>query len=221
MYRSPWNMAVWILFGVAGCSDVNPAEPYTGSASRSELVYVISGGWHTEIGLPAETISDPLAALKTEFPSAGYLVFGWGARDYYMARDPGMGDILRALTPGPAVMLVIPLSVTPQTAFGVSNTFPVYVSRDGIERLYELLWNYLVADKEGAPRRIGTGPYPESVFYASAGAYNLSHTCNTWTAEALRVAGLPVSATGVVFAAQILDQLPPLPAPLTNTHAEH
>ena len=63
-------------------------------------------------------------------------------------------------------------------------------------------------DKEGPPRRIGAGPYPQSVFYASTGTYNLAHTCNTWTAEALRVAGLPVNAAGVVFAGQVLDQLP-------------
>jgi len=56
--------------------------------------------------------------------------------------------------------------------------------------------------------RIGTGPYPQSVFYTSTGTYNLGHTCNTWTAEALRVAGLPVNAAGVVFAGQVLDQLP-------------
>jgi len=214
-------MVIWILCGLAGCSGASPVEPYTGSASRTELLYVISGGWHTELGLPAGAISGPLAALKSEFPGARYLVFGWGARDYYMARNPGTGDILRALAPGPAVMLVIPLKMAPEAFFGVSNTFLVYVSRGGIERLSELLWNYLAADEGRSPRRIGTGPYPESIFYASTGTYNLSHTCNTWTAEALRVTGLPVSATGVVFTAQVLDQLPTLLEPITNTKAEH
>jgi hypothetical protein len=118
-------------------------------------------------------------------------------------------------------MLVIPLKMAPEAFFGASNTFLVYVSRDGIERLSELLWNYLAADEDRSSRRIGTGPYPESVFYASTGTYNLSHTCNTWTAEALHVTGLPVSVTGVVFAAQVLDQLPPLLEPITNTKAEH
>jgi hypothetical protein len=91
-----------------------------------------------------------------------------------------------------------------------SNAVVIHVSPAGIERLSQLLWNYLATDEEGAPRRSGAGLYPESVFYASTGTYNLSHTCNTWTAEALRVTGLPVSATGVVFATQVLDQLPPL-----------
>ena len=154
-------------------------------------------------------IKGPLAALKAEFPSAGYLVFGWGARDYYMARNPGIGDILRAVAWGPAVMLVIPLKIAPEAFFGISNAVVIHVSPGGIQRLSQLLWNYLAADEEGVPRRIGAGLYPESVFYASIGTYNLSHTCNTWTAEG--AAGYrPVSATGVVFAAQVLDQLPPL-----------
>ena len=107
-------------------------------------------------------------------------------------------------------MLVIPLKMAPEAFFGVSNAVVIRVSPGGIERLSQLLWHYLAADEEGAPRRIGAGLYPESVFYASTGTYNLSHTCNTWTAEALQVTGLPVSATGVVFAAQVLDQLPRL-----------
>lgn len=80
-------------------------------------------------------ISGPLAALKAEFPSAGYLVFGWGARDYYMARDPGIGDIFRAVASGPAVMLVIPLKMAPEAFFGVSNAVVIRVSPGGIERL--------------------------------------------------------------------------------------
>ena len=38
----------------------------------------------------------------------------------------------------------------------------------------------------------------------------LTYTCNTWTAAALRVAGLPVSEAGVIFAGQVLDQVRPL-----------
>jgi uncharacterized protein (TIGR02117 family) len=210
MPRLSRNIVVWILCGLFGCIGASSGEPDTGSVSRTELLYVISGSWHTEIGLPVGTIRGPLAALKAEFPGARYFVFGWGARDYYMARNPGIGDILRAVASGPAVMLVIPLKIAPEAFFGVSNAVVIRVSPGGIERLSQLLWNYLATDEEGAPRRIGAGLYPESVFYASTGTYNLSHTCNTWTAEALQVTGLPVSATGVVFAAQVLDQLPPL-----------
>ena len=108
------------------------------------VIYVIAGGWHTEIGLPLAEISGPLATLKLGFPNARYLVFGWGARDYYMAQNPGIGDLLRATAPGPAVMLVIPLQVSPETFFGASNVFSMHASPQGSQRLSQFLWD----DKE-------------------------------------------------------------------------
>ena len=118
-------------------------------------------------------------------------------------------------------MLVIPLQVSPEAFFGASNAFAVPASQAGIERLSQVLWNYLAVEKEGHPLRVATGPYPQSFFYASTGTYDLSHTCNTWTAEALRAAGLPVTTSGVVFAGQVLDQLRPLLEPVTNARSEH
>jgi uncharacterized protein (TIGR02117 family) len=199
--------AVSILSGFVACTPTTPVKPYAGSAPRTEVIYVISGGWHTELGLLRKALSGPLAALNQDFPSARYLVFGWGAHDYYMATNPGIGDLLRATAPGPAVMLVIPLQISPEAFFGASNVFVLPASREGIQRLSEFLREYLVNEQQGSFDRVGAGPYSQSVFYASAGTYNLSHTCNTWTAEALRVAGLPVNAAGVVFAGQVLDQL--------------
>jgi hypothetical protein len=107
-------------------------------------------------------------------------------------------------------MLVIPLEISPEAFFGASNVFPFPGSQDGIQSLATFLSDYLAVDKEGPLSRIGTGPFPQSVFFASTGTYNLGHTCNTWTAEALRAAGLPVTAAGVVFAGQVLDQLRPI-----------
>jgi len=60
--------AVFTLSGLIGCGTITPVKPYTGSASQTEVIYVISGGCHTELGLPLEAVSGPLAALKPEFP---------------------------------------------------------------------------------------------------------------------------------------------------------
>ena len=171
------------------------------------MVYVLDGGWHTELDLPRAAIEGPLAGLVA--PGARYVVFGWGAREYYTARDPGIDELLRAAAPGPAVMLVTPLMAAPRAFAEFGNFRSVALSRQGVGRLSQFLWQSLAKDASGMPRRVGVGPYPQSAFYAAAGTYDLSHTCNTWTAEALHAAGTPVSAAGVVFAGQLLDQLGP------------
>lgn len=200
---------------IASCAGT-AVEPYAGATPRTEALYVIAGGWHTEIGLPVQAMSGRLLSLQEAAFGAKYLVIGWGQRDYYMAAHPGFGDLLGAVVAGPAVMLVIPLEVTPAEAFGPSNVFTVHVSPEGFVRLSEYLWDDLQKDPSGTPHPIAAGPYSRSAFYPSTGTYEIVRTCNTWTAEALRVAGLPVRSTGVVFAGQVLEQVRQLDSPARN-----
>jgi uncharacterized protein (TIGR02117 family) len=203
---------LWLALAciVAACA-WSPVEPYAGEAPKVETLYVIASSWHTEIGLPAHAITGPLMALRSTAPEAQYFVFGWGQRNYYMARDPGFGDLVEAAVATPAVMLVIPLNVSPREFFAASSVFSISTSREGLDRLSRFLWDYLEKDPPLVPRRVGDGPYSASTFYASTGTYSLGNTCNTWTAEALRISGLPVSASGVVFAHQVVTQVQGLP----------
>jgi len=196
-----------------------PVEPYKGGTPRTETIYLAALGWHTEIGLRADAITGPLAVLEGEFPGAGYFMFGWGERGYYMTANPGFADLLRALAPGPAVMLVRALHRSPAATFGAANIYAIPVSREGVDRLSRYLWEYLEKDAQGRLRRAGDGPYSESVFYGSVGTYDVANTCNTWTAEALNVAGLPVSAVGVVFANQVVDGVRALAVPVPRAPA--
>jgi uncharacterized protein (TIGR02117 family) len=195
---------------------VAAAAPPAFAPPAGSLVYVIAGSWHTEIALPASETEGPLRRLAAEFPGSPYLIFGWGAHDFYMAPHPDLADALRAALPGPAVMLVIPLGVAPTAYLGPGAVWALPASRAGLARLSQYLWDDVAKDRGGAPVRAGPGPYPRSVFYVSTGTYDASHTCNTWTALALRAAGLPVTAAGVVFAGQLTGQLGPLSAAAEN-----
>lgn len=198
-----------VLHLLAGCA-WTPVAPYVGAAPRNETVYLIAGRWHTEIGLSKAAASGLPTTLTGSFPGARYLVFGWGERDYYTARHPGFGDLLRAVVPGPAVMLVIPLTAPPAQAFGAANVLALPVSRPGLARLLDYLWASVAKTRDGAPRRVAPGPETGSIFYASTETYDIARTCNAWTAEALHVAGLPIQAGGVIFAGQVLRQAQPL-----------
>jgi uncharacterized protein (TIGR02117 family) len=173
---------------------------------------VIAGGWHTELALPRGALVGKLAGLVSRIPGARYVVFGWGARNYYMARNPDLGDVLRAMTPGPAVVLVVPLGVPPDAWVGPRNSIELHITAAGDAALSGYLWAAIAKDRQGMPQTIAAGPYTDSLFYAGTGAYDLAYTCNTWTAEALRAAGLPVTPRGMVTKNDILDQIRPLAA---------
>ena len=57
---------------------------------------------------------------------------------------------------------------------------------------------------------LGQGQYANSRFYAARGKYSLLQTCNTWTARALRSAGLPITSLYAVSAGNVMAQTRPL-----------
>jgi len=183
-----------------------PVRPYEGGAAPISSVDVIAADWHTEIGVAAADIHGPLTVLVSDFAGARELVFGWGQREYYMAGHPGSGDLVGAAFPSTAVMLVIAVTTSPTDTFPEAQIFPRGISRPGLDRR-DYLWGYLEKGPDGRPIRLAPGPFPGSVFYASGATYDLVRTCNTFTAEGLRVAGAPVHASGVILAHQVTDQL--------------
>jgi uncharacterized protein (TIGR02117 family) len=214
------RLVLWVQIVALALWPWSPEQAAAALASApGDIVYVIAGSWHTEIALPRDEMAGGLARLAAIFPTAPYLIFGWGARDFYMARNPGLGDLLRAAVPGPAVMLVIPLGVRPTAYLGPANAWGIPLSRAGAARLSQFLWDSVAKNRAGEPIRAGAGPIPQSEFYAASGSYDAADTCNTWTAEALHAAGLPVSAAGVVLAGQVIGQIKNLPDANTATAA--
>ncbi len=216
--------AIWIrrrrllCFGVtgsawltlAGCQ-VAPPSAYRPPSQPDVTVYVTAAGWHTGIALPVPWLDHAWNRLPASFPDAKFLLFGWGERNYYMARDPGIGDALRALFPGPAVLLVTALAQPPQDALPNARVFAIGLSRVEADRMVAFIRTAFARSPDGQPYPVGVGFSPGSLFYAATGTYSATYTCNTWVAEALHVAGLPVTATGVVFAHEVVDQLRHLP----------
>src|SRR5258708_36568172 len=101
-----------------------------------------------------------------------------------MAADPGVADLLRALLPRPAVMLVRALHRSPAETFGNTNVYAVLVSREGIDRLSRYLWEYLDKDGQGQLHRAVDGPDPESPSYVAPRPGTISNTAISRGAEA-------------------------------------
>ncbi|MCW5735847.1 MAG: DUF2459 domain-containing protein [Enhydrobacter sp.] len=191
---------------LAGCRSA-PLPPFQEPPGDGVALYLIAAGWHTEIALPVDAIHGPLKGLASDFPGALYLAFGWGERNYYMARAPTSADAIRALFSGPAVLLVTPLYRPPRDSRPGAQLFELGLPTAGLDSLSNHLWAAFETSGDGTPRRLATGPAPGSVFYVATGTYSATYTCNTWTADSLRAGGIPVTSAGVVFASQLTDQL--------------
>ena len=199
------------LQNLSGCRST-PLATYQEASGDGVTIYLIAAGWHTEIALAVHALHDPLRAVTPDFPGAQYLSFGWGERNYYMARAPTAGDAMSALFPGPAVLLVTPLYRPPRDSRANAQVFELSLSTAGRDRLSNYLSAAFEKSGDGSPRRLAAGPEPGSVFYAATGTYSATYTCNTWTAEGLRVGGISVTPTGVVFVSELTDQLRSLSA---------
>jgi hypothetical protein len=188
---------------VTGCSTVSTPP----RAPQAAISFVIDRGWHTDIGIGVEDMHGPLTTFEQTFPGVRYLVFGFGDRAYLLARHRMLLDTVGALFPGPGAILVTALRAPPADAFGAEHVVPLPLSRAQLDRLTGFIWDDLQKDPRGLPLMIADGPYPGSLFYASSATYDLAYTCNTWTADALHVAGLPISSDGVVFASQLMRRV--------------
>ncbi|HTH18015.1 MAG TPA: DUF2459 domain-containing protein [Magnetospirillum sp.] len=167
---------------------------------------VIERGWHTDIGLPVDQLSAPLARLALDYPGAQVLEFGFGDRAFYMAREENLNQALAALFPGPGAILLTALRVPAPEAFGAEHVVVLRLSPAGFDGLSEYVWQALAKQADGTPLRIGDGPYPGSAFYAASQTYNAFFNCNAWTAEALSSGNLPIEPHGVLFADQLMSQ---------------
>jgi uncharacterized protein (TIGR02117 family) len=176
-------------------------------APATAMLYVIDRGWHTDIGLPVSELHGPLAAtIGPRFPGARYLVFGFGERAYLMGEDRSPIQLLLALFPHPGAMMVTALRAPPEAAFGSGDVVALRVPERSVDQVAAFIWSFFRQDARGQPEPIAWGPYPGSLYYASTGTYALAFTCNTWSAEALHLAGLPVTIAGVVFAGQVMAE---------------
>ncbi|MGE0417523.1 MAG: DUF2459 domain-containing protein [Acetobacteraceae bacterium] len=163
-------------------------------------------GWHSDIALPVQALDARLDSLRATFPGARYLVFGIGERSFLMKDRTNLLDMLGALLPSPTAMLVTALRVPPPEAFPApSDVVPVHITPDGLTRLSGFIAASFAYAPSGGPRLLAVGPYPGSLFYYATPIYSGLYTCNTWSAEALRAAGLPISPVGLLFAGDVAD----------------
>lgn len=199
---SPWIDEV----DRVGNERVKNSLPGEDGAARKP-VYLVSHGWHAGIVVRRADLPAALWPESEDFPGAEYLEVGWGDRDYYQAREPGIWLMLKAaFWPTPSVLHIVGFSAPVASYFPHSEVVELELSQHGFERLAGFVHDRF--DRNGAARaaRLGPGLYGLSGFYPAHEKFHLFNTCNVWTARVLRAAGLPVTPSSAITTDNVMSQ---------------
>lgn len=173
-----------------------PAPSVTGAPMEA---YIVSNGVHTDLVLPVHspqvdwTSVFPPRHFGRPRPDAQFVAIGWGDREFYL-HTPRWRDLT-------AARALSALSGTGRSLLHVD-----WLSR---EELGTRVWRLPLRPAQYAAVvdhvRATLGPGADAVpvpgasyrgsdaFFEARGAYDVVTTCNTWTGDALRSAGVRVS----------------------------
>jgi uncharacterized protein (TIGR02117 family) len=193
---------------LAACAAPPAAVPP--GAPLDHRLHVTSNNWHTRVVVATRDIPDGLLPEADAFPQAEWLAIGWGEHEYYPMEDPPAGLAVKAaLLPSDSVIHLIPMAAPPRPAEGF-EVVEIAVSEEGLLAMLQAIDRTVDRVGEQPASVAAPGLYDGSVFFPSRGRFHLFNTCNTWIARKLGTAGLPVSATGVITAENLMRQVRPL-----------
>lgn len=190
-----------VLLLLSAC--VSPPLPPPGPAVSS--VAVMQRDWHTDICLRDADADDWVRAMAGRHADARFLCFGFGERRYAAEHDHALLTQASALLGSEGTILTTALRAPPEQAFGADNVVWLPVSEAGLAGLRGWLRRSTTVPGADAPVQLAAGPYPGARYLATPDRYFAFNTCNTWTEDAMRAAGLDVS-TGGLFAGDVMRQ---------------
>lgn len=171
------------------------------NSSPDITIYLTSNGVHTDLVLPVQTVykdwSNQILYSNTRGgdTNCDYIAFGWGDRGFYL-ETPTWAD-LKASTAFKATFGLSKTAVH-ATFYHLSQLkegpqcVKIVISTAQYQRLLAYIERSFQTDASGNPIVIPTeARYGNSdAFYEAKGSYSLLHTCNTWTNNGLKAAGL-------------------------------
>jgi uncharacterized protein (TIGR02117 family) len=175
-----------------------PANPGWREAQSGIRIFVRTNGVHTWIMVPSEAagidwrpVARPEHIRDPRYARGDYLAIGYGNRDFYL-NTPTWGDL------SPRIALAAAFGGGPSLVHVEHERHPrpneyqkpIMLSVEQYRRLAAHIRTSFDLSGGRSKPLIGRGYGPADVFYEGLGRYNAYRTCNEWTGEALRAAGV-------------------------------
>ena len=202
-----------VVFLTHACSNATTEIPFREEGKEVKSVFIVHDSWHSGIVIKKTDISAASLPELRDFPDAEYLEFSWGDRDYFPAPDPGLGLALKAaFWSGGSVLHVVGLNDAMENLFSNAEIIEIGLSEEAFQRLVKFVSDTLSRSHPAVPAEARPGLSSNARIYSAEGKFSVLRTCNTWVAEALSSAGLPINPGSVITARSLGDQVRPLAA---------
>lgn len=198
------SLTVAALGCVPAKKELFPPAP----GAPTERIWVVSHGWHTGLVLPVRALPQDLCPEIAAYTGTPFVEIGWGDEGFYRASKITVLLTLDAIfIPDPSVLHVVAVPVPPHEYFNHSTIVAVELSKEGFTELSRFVCERFAREDNRPASPLGSGIYGTSYFFRANGDYYFPKTCNTWTARALRRAGLPMSWWYSLTASNVIYQL--------------
>lgn len=176
-------------------------------------VFVVHDSWHAALVLRKGDITEKVVPELADFPTAEMIEFSWGDQDYFPDPNSGVFAALKAaFWSDGSVLHLVGFNGAVKDFYRAAEVVELRLSIDAFERLIVFIAVEFARTEPSLPAKPRPGLYTYSRFYRAAGKFSFARNCNTWVAEALNQAGLPIHPASVVTAGNLSGQLADMPA---------
>ena len=189
---------VGLLLGYGAAGMIGGAVPVNAGWQQPERgveIWIESNGIHTGIVVPKvaagvdwRPLARPEHLADPRYAGWSHLSFGWGERAFYLETqtwaDVKLVTVLGAAFGSRETLVHVDHVPKPRATADVRR---LVVTQEQYRRLAAYIAQTVAP---GAKTYRGYGPY--DAFYDGTGRYSAFRTCNAWTGEALRSAGVRV-----------------------------
>ena len=171
-------------------------------------VIIVHDSWHAAIVLRKSALPSSVLPELADFPAARFVEFSWGDKDYFPNPDSGFSIALKAaFWSSGSVLHLVGFNDDPRAFYPKAEIIELRLSSTAFDRLLGFLSESFQRHASKGRAQAHPGLYGYSRFYPSSRKFSLINTCNTWVAQALETTGLPVSASRVITAGQLSEQI--------------
>ena len=193
-----------------GAAQPQAANPWACAANDTtcKSVAIVHNSWHAAIVLRKSDLPDKTMPELADFTAAQFIEFSWGDKDYFPDPASGiLGAMKAALWSGGSVMHLVGFADTVEHFYRGASITQLRLSATAYGRMVGYINDTFAREKASGRAPAAPGLFSYSRFYPANRSFSLLRTCNTWVAEALELAGLPISSGLVITAGNLQGQL--------------